>query len=152
MDDGAVVGAAKITDVGAQQFIGAQPGQQRDQDQGAVTFDPVAASPGLRVRVEGPEERGHRACRQCLRQRLRELGPAHQRHRVGRDQPRGVQKSTQHIPGRPAALNRRRFMGFGDCANAVRIESVVMSPNDIRDRSLVSSPAMRAAIASQSWR
>jgi hypothetical protein len=32
VDDGAVVGAAEITDVGAQQFIGAQPGQQRGQD------------------------------------------------------------------------------------------------------------------------
>jgi hypothetical protein len=31
------------------------------------------------------------------------------------------------------------------CANAVRIESVVMSPNDIRGRSLVSPPAMRVA-------
>jgi nitrous oxidase accessory protein NosD len=34
----------------------------------------------------------------------------------------------------------------------VRIASVVMSPNDIRDRSLVSAPAMRVAIASKSWR
>jgi hypothetical protein len=32
VDDGAVVGAAKVTDVGAQQFIGAQPGQQRGEE------------------------------------------------------------------------------------------------------------------------
>ena len=43
VDDGAVVGAAKVTDVGAQQFIGAQPGQQGGEDQGAVAFDPVGA-------------------------------------------------------------------------------------------------------------
>jgi hypothetical protein len=34
----------------------------------------------------------------------------------------------------------------------MRIESVVMSPNAIWDRSLVTSPAMRVAIASKSWR
>jgi hypothetical protein len=38
------------------------------------------------------------------------------------------------------------------CANAVRIESVVMSPNDIRARSLVAPPATKVAIASKSWR
>jgi hypothetical protein len=38
MDDGPVVAAAKVTDVGARQFIGAQPGQQRGQDQGAVAL------------------------------------------------------------------------------------------------------------------
>ena len=46
MDDGPVVGASKVTDVGAQQFIGAQPGQQRGEDEGAVAFDPVAARRG----------------------------------------------------------------------------------------------------------
>jgi hypothetical protein len=38
VDDGPVVAAAKVTDVGARQFIGAQPGQQRGQDQGAVAL------------------------------------------------------------------------------------------------------------------
>ena len=51
VDDGAVVGAAKVTDVGAQQFIGAQPGQQRGQDQGAVALHPVGAPPRLRVGI-----------------------------------------------------------------------------------------------------
>ena len=49
MDDGAVVGAAKVTDVGAQQFIGAQAGQQPGEDQGAVALASsrcVAAAPG----------------------------------------------------------------------------------------------------------
>jgi hypothetical protein len=37
VDDGAVVGTAKVTDVGAQQFIGAQAGQQRGEDECAIT-------------------------------------------------------------------------------------------------------------------
>ena len=75
---GPIVATAKVTDVGAQQFIGAQSRQQCGEDKGAVAFEPVAASPRLRVRIEGRQERGHRICRQCLRQRLRELGPADQ--------------------------------------------------------------------------
>jgi hypothetical protein len=90
MDDGPIVATAKVTDVGAQQFIGAQSRQQCGEDKGAVAFDPVAAPPRLRVRIEGRQERGHRICRQRLRQRLRELGPADQRHRVSRNQLRGV--------------------------------------------------------------
>ena len=38
MHDGPVVGAAEVTDVGAPQFIGAQPAQQRGQDKRAVAL------------------------------------------------------------------------------------------------------------------
>ena len=76
VDHGPVVGAANVTDVGAQQIIGAQPGQQRGQDQGAVALHPVGAPPRLRVGVEG----GHRIGRQCLGQCLGEFGPADHRH------------------------------------------------------------------------
>jgi hypothetical protein len=48
MDDGTVVGASKVADVGAQQFVGAQPGKEPCEDEGAVAFDPLAASPRLR--------------------------------------------------------------------------------------------------------
>jgi hypothetical protein len=34
VDDGPVVAGPKVTDVGAQQFVGAQPGQQHGEDQG----------------------------------------------------------------------------------------------------------------------
>jgi hypothetical protein len=44
VDDGTVVAAAKVTDVGAQQVVGAQSGKQCGEDEGAVAFDPVAAS------------------------------------------------------------------------------------------------------------
>ena len=54
--DGAVVGAAKVTDVGALQFIGAQPGQQRGEDQAAVALPPVVAPPRLRVGLEGGDQ------------------------------------------------------------------------------------------------
>ena len=47
MDDGAVVGAANVTDIGAQQFIGAQPGQQAGEDQGAIPLEPIAAPRAL---------------------------------------------------------------------------------------------------------
>ena len=60
MDDGAVVGAAKVTDVGAHQFIGAQPGQQRGQDQGAIALHPVGAPPRRRVGAERGQQGGHR--------------------------------------------------------------------------------------------
>jgi hypothetical protein len=60
INDGPIVAAAKVTDVGAQQFISAGRPAAR-QDQGAVTFDPVAESPGPQVRVEGPEDLGFAA-------------------------------------------------------------------------------------------
>jgi hypothetical protein len=47
VDDGAVVGAAEVTEVGAQQFVGAQAGEQRGENEGAVTLNPVGASPRL---------------------------------------------------------------------------------------------------------
>jgi DNA-binding cell septation regulator SpoVG len=53
LDDGTVVGAVKVTDGGAHQFIGAQPRQKRGEDQGAVALHPVAAPPRLRVGAEG---------------------------------------------------------------------------------------------------
>jgi len=59
VDDGAVVGAAKVTDVGAQQFISAQSSQQRGEDEGAVAFDPVGAPPRLRIRVNPCQEGSH---------------------------------------------------------------------------------------------
>jgi hypothetical protein len=92
MDDGPIVAAAKVTDIGAQQFIGAQAGQQSREDKGAAALDPVAASPRLRVRIELRQECGHRTCRQDFRQRLRELGPADQLHWVGGNQLRRVQE------------------------------------------------------------
>jgi hypothetical protein len=46
MHDGRIVAAAKVTDIGAQQFIGAQAGQQSREDEGAVALDPVAAAAG----------------------------------------------------------------------------------------------------------
>jgi hypothetical protein len=55
VDDGPVVAASKVTDVGAQQFISAQAGKQCGEDEGAVAFDPVAASPRFRVCLEGPQ-------------------------------------------------------------------------------------------------
>ena len=63
VDDGSVVGAAKVTDVGAPQFIGAQPGQQRGQDQGAVALHPVASPPRLGVGAQGSQQDSHRLCR-----------------------------------------------------------------------------------------
>jgi hypothetical protein len=48
VDDGTVVAASKVTDIGAQQFMGAQAGQQPGEDECAVAFDPVAAAPSLR--------------------------------------------------------------------------------------------------------
>jgi hypothetical protein len=55
---------------------------------------------------------GHRLGRECLGQCLGEFGPADHRHGVGRDQLRGIEKRTQHVPGRPAPLNRSGLMGF----------------------------------------
>ena len=52
VDDGAVVGAAKVTDVGAQQFIGAHASQQGGEDECAITFDPVGAAAAPRVLAE----------------------------------------------------------------------------------------------------
>jgi hypothetical protein len=46
MDDGPIVAAAKVTDIGAQQFIDARAGQQSREDKGAVALDPVGASRG----------------------------------------------------------------------------------------------------------
>ena len=58
VDDGPVIAASKVTDVGAQQFIGAQTGQQRGEDQGAVALPPVVAPPRLRVGLEGGDQIG----------------------------------------------------------------------------------------------
>jgi hypothetical protein len=40
-------------------------------------------------------------------------------------------------------------MALAYCANTVRIVSVVMSPNDIRERSGVSPPIRRLAVVSK---
>jgi len=59
MHDGAVVGAPNVTDIGAQQFIGAQPGKQPGEDRGAVPFDPIAAPPRLRIRGQRSQQGDH---------------------------------------------------------------------------------------------
>jgi hypothetical protein len=59
MDHSAVIGGLNVAHVGAQQFIGAQAGKQRRQDERAVTFDPVAAPPGLRLRVQDCQQGCH---------------------------------------------------------------------------------------------
>jgi hypothetical protein len=67
VDDSAVLGPAKVTDVGAQQFISAQAGQQRGQDEGAIPLEPVGAARALRLLTEDDQQCGHRICRQRLR-------------------------------------------------------------------------------------
>ena len=58
VDDGAAVAAAEVTGVGAHRFIGAEPGQQRGQDHGAVALHPVAAPPRLRSALRAATESG----------------------------------------------------------------------------------------------
>jgi hypothetical protein len=43
LDDGAVRCAAEVADVGIDEFLGAQAGQQRGEDDGAIALGPVAA-------------------------------------------------------------------------------------------------------------
>jgi hypothetical protein len=135
VDDGAIVGAPNVTDVGAHQFIGAQPGQQRSQDQGAVALDPVAAPPRLQVEAEDRKGRGHRIRWYGLRQRLRQLRPANQWHRIRRKQLGGVEKRAQQIPRPPAPLNRRRLMGLRiprkPGAQGVRRDGAQRHPRDV---------------------
>ena len=71
---GPIVATAKVTDVGAQQFIGAQPGQQRGKDQGAVALHPVVAPPRLRVGAEGGQEGGHESVSSAFGSVLASLG------------------------------------------------------------------------------
>jgi hypothetical protein len=78
MDDRATVGAADIADVGADQLIGPQAGQQGGQDDRAVAVDPVAAPPRLRVGCQGAQQGGDRPGRQ----RLGDLRAPDLRHRV----------------------------------------------------------------------
>jgi hypothetical protein len=44
VEDAAIVGAADVADVGDEQFVGSQPGQQGREDDGPVTLGPVAAA------------------------------------------------------------------------------------------------------------
>ena len=112
VDDGALVGSANVTDVGAHQFIGAQPGQQRGQDEGAVAFASsrcTAAAPGPNSgQPAGPPP--HRSVAPWAASwRVWAGRPSAW---VGRNQLRGVEAGPQHVPGRPAPLNQRGLMGF----------------------------------------
>ena len=74
VDDGAVVGAAEVTDVGAHQFLGAQPSQEAGEDQGAVAFDPVVASPRPRVGMRAPSRAATASAGSALGSVLASLG------------------------------------------------------------------------------
>jgi hypothetical protein len=61
VDDGSVVGAADVANVGADQLVGTQAGKQRGEDQCTVAFDPITTPSRLWIVLHGAQQCGDRA-------------------------------------------------------------------------------------------
>jgi hypothetical protein len=60
MNYAAVVGAADIADVGVEEFVGPQSGEEGGEDERTVAFGPIVSlTRGLRVDVDGRYQVGH---------------------------------------------------------------------------------------------
>jgi hypothetical protein len=70
VEDGTVIAASDVADIGIEQLVGAHAGQQDGQHERAVTLEPVAASPRLGVVVEGGDQRADGALEERLGERL----------------------------------------------------------------------------------
>jgi hypothetical protein len=108
VDDGAaVVGGADVTDIRTAQFVSAQPGQQRGEDDGEIMLGSIGLAFRVTVLGDGRQQRLDRGAGEGLGQIVGQFGSADQLHRVGAELFAGVEEGAQHIPARPAALGSR---------------------------------------------
>jgi hypothetical protein len=112
VDNGTIAGRGRdIADIGAARLVEAQTRQQARHDQRSVALGPIGAPRRVVVTVNRLEQRADGGPGEGPGERLGRFGPADERHRISGDEFGGIQKVTQHIPGRPTPPDRRRLMG-----------------------------------------
>jgi hypothetical protein len=125
MDDGAVVGPANIANVGADQLVGTQAGQQGGKDDCAVAFDPVGAPPLICVGVQGaPPQRPSPAWRATTRRIApNSIGRSPLQSPVGSQTPRSRSTGPAVTPRLTPSRESRRVSfpnPFPPCGESVR--------------------------------
>jgi hypothetical protein len=94
VQDTTVVGAPNVADVGAEELVGPETGQQRGEDDGPVTLGPVAVACGSAVDVDCSDQIGDGLGWVALRERLRHLRATNERHWVAAEEFGGEQEGT----------------------------------------------------------